>query len=169
MNKVILMGRLTDNPVIRQTQTGIPVASFTLAVNRQFKNQQGERQADFIDIVAWRSTADFVGKYFVKGQQVAVTGSLQMRDWTDKEGKKRRNYEVVADEVFFADSKRDGAPRGDYQGGYQPQGGYSAPQGGYNQPQGGGYQQPQSQPQSGGYEQESARFETITEDDGLPF
>ena len=145
MNKVILMGRLTDNPVVRQTQTGLSVASFTLAVNRPFVKQGAERQADFIDIVAWRNTADFVGKYFVKGQQVAVSGTLQMRDWTDKEGKKRRNYEVVAEDVYFADSKKDGSPSRD-----------NAPP-------------PRSDEDAPSYSAPEARFETITEDDGLPF
>ncbi|MPM54647.1 Single-stranded DNA-binding protein [bioreactor metagenome] len=145
MNKVILMGRLTDNPVVRQTQSGVSVASFTLAVNRPFVKQGEERKADFIDIVTWRSTADFVGKYFTKGQQVAVCGALQMRDWVDKEGKKRRTFEVVADEVFFADSKRDGAPARREEG--TAAAGYQAPS--YSAPE--------------------ARFEAITEDDGLPF
>ena len=89
------------------TQTGLPVAGFTLAVNRPVRSGQ-ERKADFIDCVAWRSTAEFVAKYFAKGQQVAIEGQLQVRDWEDKQGNKRRAYEVVVDKAHFADSKRDG-------------------------------------------------------------
>lgn len=109
LNKVILMGRLTKDPEIRVTQSQISVASFTLAVERSFKSQNEERQTDFINIVCWRSTADFVGKYFTKGQLVAVSGRLQTRSWDDNEGKKRYATDVVADEVFFAEGKRDSA------------------------------------------------------------
>ena len=136
LNHIVLMGRLTRDPELRYTQSQIPVASFTLAVDRDFG---GERQTDFIDIVAWRSTAEFVSKYFTKGSMAAVSGRLQIRDWTDREGGKRRSAEVVADNVYFGESKRrDGgdtsrpaapsasapAHRGSY-GGYDnvPQGG----------------------------------------------
>lgn len=108
MNKVILLGRLTRDPELKTTQSGLPVAGFTLAVNRPVRAGQ-ERKADFIDCVAWRTTAEFVSKYFSKGQQVAIEGQLQVRDWEDKEGNKRRSYEVVVDKAHFADSKRDGA------------------------------------------------------------
>ena len=110
LNKAVLMGRLTANPELRTTQTGISVTSFTLAVNRRTSSQNKESVADFIDIVAWRHTAEFVSKYFTKGMQVALSGSIQTRTWKDKEGNNRKSVEVVADEVFFADSKRSDSP-----------------------------------------------------------
>ena len=107
MNQVVLMGRLTRDPELRQTQSGIPVASFSLAVDRGYTSKDsGEKQTDFIDIVAWRGTAEFVSKYFGKGQMAAVTGRLQMRDWTDKDNNKRRSAEVVADNIYFTESKK---------------------------------------------------------------
>lgn len=106
LNHIVLMGRLTRDPELRHTGSGVAVASFTLAVDRDFKSQNGERETDFIDIVAWRSTAEFVSKYFTKGKMAAVSGRLQLRDWTDKEGNKRRSAEVVADNVYFGESKR---------------------------------------------------------------
>lgn len=142
LNKIILMGRLTRDPEIRYTQSQLPVASFSLAVDRDFKGQDGQKETDFIDIVAWRNTAEFVSKYFTKGRMAVVEGRLQLRDWTDRNGNKRRNAEVVADNVYFGDSKRDG------DGGQSPYG--SAP-GGYGQPSygqaGGGYA---SRPPTGG-------------------
>ena len=107
LNKIILMGRLTRDPELRRTGSGTAVTSFTLAVDRDFKSQSGEKETDFIDIVAWRTTAEFVSKYFSKGRMAVVEGRLQIRDWTDKEGGKRRSAEVVADNVYFGDSKRD--------------------------------------------------------------
>ena len=106
LNKIILMGRLTRGPELRRTQSGTAVASFTLAVDRDYKPQDGERETDFIDIVAWRGTGEFVSKYFTKGRMAVVEGRLQVRDWTDKDGNKRRSTEVVADNVYFGDSKR---------------------------------------------------------------
>ena len=106
LNKIVLMGRLTRDPELRRTQSGTAVASFTLAVDRDYKPQDGERETDFIDIVAWRGTAEFVSKYFTKGRMAVVEGRLQVRDWTDKDGNKRRSTEVVADNVYFGDSKR---------------------------------------------------------------
>lgn len=106
LNKIVLMGRLTRDPEIRRTQSGTAVASFTLAVDRDFKSQDGERETDFIDVVAWRSTAEFVRKYFSKGRMAVVEGRLQVRDWKDKDGAKRRSTEVIADSVYFGDSKR---------------------------------------------------------------
>ena len=106
LNKIILMGRLTRDPELRRTQNGTAVAALTLAVDRDYKAQDGERETDFIDIVAWRSTAEFVSKYFAKGRMAVVEGRLQMRDWTDKDGGRRRSAEVVADNVYFGDSKR---------------------------------------------------------------
>ena len=106
LNKIILMGRLTRDPELRRTQSGTAVASFTLAVDRDYKPQDGERETDFVDIVAWRGTGEFVSKYFTKGRMAVVEGRLQVRDWTDKDGNKRRSTEVVADNVYFGDSKR---------------------------------------------------------------
>ena len=109
LNKIILMGRLTRDPELRRTQSGTPVASFSIAVDRDYKTQSGEKETDFIDIVAWRSTAEFVTKYFTKGRMAVVEGRLQIRDWTDRDGGKRRSAEVVADSVYFGDSKRSGS------------------------------------------------------------
>ena len=112
LNKVFIMGRLTRDPELRCTQTGTPVASFSLAVDRDFKDKAtGERTTDFIDVVSWRNTAEFVSRYFTKGRMAVVEGRLQMRDWTDKDGNKRRSAEVVADQVYFGDAgKKDDAP-----------------------------------------------------------
>jgi len=107
MNHIVIMGRLTRDPERRETASGIPVTSFSLAVDRGYTPRDGgEKQTDFIDVVAWRSTADFVAKYFVKGQMAAVAGSLQIRDWTDKENNKRKSAEVIADRVYFTESKK---------------------------------------------------------------
>lgn len=109
MNKTILMGRLTKDVEVRYTQTNnIPVATFTLAVNRRFA-KEGEQQADFINIVAWNKTAEFCSKYFNKGQQVSIIGRIQTRTWEDEQGQKRYATEVIAEEVYFADSKKDAA------------------------------------------------------------
>lgn len=105
LNKILLMGRLTRDPELRRTQSGTAVASFALAVDRDFKSKDGEKETDFIDIVAWRNTAEFVSKYFAKGRMAVVEGRLQIRDWNDKDGNKRRSAEVIADNVYFADSK----------------------------------------------------------------
>ena len=113
LNKVFIMGRLTRDPELRRTGSGTAVTSFSLAVDRDFKSQGGEKETDFIDIVAWRNTAEFVSKYFTKGRMAVVEGRLQMRDWTDRDGNKRRTAEVVADNVYFGDSKRDSGA-GDY-------------------------------------------------------
>lgn len=103
------MGRLVKDPELRRTQSGIAVASFTVAVDRNYSGKDGgEKETDFIDVVAWRSTADFVSKYFTKGRMAVVSGRLQIRNWTDKDGNKRRSAEVIADNVYFGDSKRDG-------------------------------------------------------------
>lgn len=110
MNKVILMGRLTRDPEVRYTQTNNTlVASFSLAVNRRFARQGEERQADFINVVAWSKTGEFVSKYFKKGQQVGIVGRIQTRNWEDDQGQKHYITEVVAEEAYFADSRRDGA------------------------------------------------------------
>lgn len=118
LNKIILMGRLTRDPELRHTQSGTAVASFSLAVDRDFKGQSGTRETDFIDIVAWRHTAEFVSSYFSKGRMAVVEGRLQMRDWTDRDGGKRRSAEVIADNVYFGDSRRaasdSDAPAGEF-------------------------------------------------------
>ncbi|HHW31341.1 MAG TPA: single-stranded DNA-binding protein [Clostridiaceae bacterium] len=108
MNKVILMGRLTKDPELRFTSVNnIPVCTFTLAVNRRFVRQGEERQADFIPVVVWNKLAEFCQKYFQKGQQVSIVGRIQTRSWEDNEGKKHYVTEVIAEEAYFADSKRD--------------------------------------------------------------
>ena len=106
LNKIIIMGRLTIDPELRRTGSGTAVTSFSLAVDRDFKSQSGEKETDFIEVVAWKNTAEFVSKYFSKGRMAVVEGRLQIRDWTDKAGNKRTTAEVVADNVYFADSKR---------------------------------------------------------------
>ena len=109
LNRIILMGRLTRDPELRRTQPGTAVASFSLAVDRDFADKStGQRPTDFIDIVAWRNTAEFVSKYFSKGRMAVVEGRLQIRDWEDSNGNKRRSAEVVAEHVYFGDSKREG-------------------------------------------------------------
>lgn len=119
LNQIVLMGRLTRDPELRYTSNQTPVASFRLAVDRDFGGRDGgDRQTDFIDVVAWRQSAEFVSKFFTKGSMAIVTGRLQMRDWTDRDGNKRTSAEVVADRVMFGESKRSreenggGAPRG---------------------------------------------------------
>ena len=138
LNHITIMGRLTRDPELRRTGSGIAVASFSLAVDRDYSPKDGgERETDFIDCVAWRQTGEFVSKYFTKGRMAVVSGRLQIRSWTDKEGNKRRTAEVVADNVYFGDSKRDDQGGSSYSGnsygnyGSAPAapayGGYSAP------------------------------------------
>ena len=158
LNQIVLMGRLTRDPELRRTGSGVPVASFTLAVDRDFGSREGgERETDFIDIVAWRNTAEFVSKYFAKGRMAVVSGRLQIRNWNDKDGNKRRSAEVVADNVYFGDSKRDSAPGGFDQTYGQPA--YAAPA------------YPQQQPAFGGApsvpQSDFAMLED--DDDQLPF
>ena len=108
LNSIIIMGRLTRDPELRRTNSGTAVTSFTLAVDRDYSGKDSnERKTDFIDCVAWRSTGEFVDKYFTKGRMAVVIGKLQMRDWTDKDGNKRRTFEINADTVYFGDSKRN--------------------------------------------------------------
>lgn len=125
LNHIAIMGRLTRDPELRRTQSGVAVTSITLAVDRDFKEQNGERQTDFIDVVAWRSTAEFLAKHFSKGRMAVAEGRLQIREYTDKDGVKRKNAEVVADNVYFGDSKPDagnarsyGTTAADSYGGY---------------------------------------------------
>ena len=114
LNKIFIMGRLTRDPELRRTQNGTAVAGFALAVDRDYKNADGTKETDFIEVVAWRSSAEFVSKYFTNGRMAIVEGRLQIRDWTDKDGNKRRNAEVVADNVYFGDSKKEGDSSGGY-------------------------------------------------------
>lgn len=107
LNHIVIMGRLTRDPELRRTGSGIAVASFTVAVDRDFADKQsGEKETDFIDCVAWRSVGEFVEKYFAKGTMIVVSGRLQIRGWTDKDGNKRRTAEIVADNVYFGESKK---------------------------------------------------------------
>ena len=108
LNKIIVMGRLTRDPELRRTQSGKAVTSFAIACDRDFKRQSGEKETDFIDVVVWNNAAEFVSKYFTKGRMAVVEGRLQIRDWTDKDGSKRRSAEIVAENVYFGDSRNDG-------------------------------------------------------------
>lgn len=162
LNKIFIMGRLARDPELRHTQSGTAVASFTLAVDRDFKEKNtGEKVTDWIDVVAWRNTAEFVSKYFSKGRMAVVEGRLQIRDWNDRDGNKRRSAEVVADNIYFGDSKRadDGGYNQRQEGYYPPpSGGYGAPSGGYSTASGG----------YGGYGDN--QFAELEDDDGkLPF
>ena len=143
MNVICIMGRLTADPELRHTASQVPVTSFTLAVDRAFQQKGSERQADFIPVVAWRNTAEFICRYFRKGQKIALKGELQTRRYTDKEGNKRTAYEVVADQVYFVESKAA-----------KPSADVSAP----------GYDGPPAFSNAG-----AGDFEEITGDDELPF
>ena len=162
LNHIVIMGRLTRDPELRYTQSNTPVASFNVAVDRDFSSREsGERQTDFIDCVAWRSTGEFVSKYFTKGSMIVVSGRLQIRDWQDREGGKRRSAEIVADNVYFGESKRrDGDGGQSY--GNQSYGGQT-------------YSRGQSQPRSdsnAGFKSggASSAFSELEGDDGeLPF
>ena len=166
LNHITIMGRLTRDPELRRTGSGIAVASFTVAVDRDFGGRDGgERETDFIDCVAWRQTGEFVSKYFTKGSMIVVSGRLQIRNWNDKDGNKRRSAEVVADNVYFGESKRNsdgGSYAGNSYGGNTYGGNsygsaYSAPSGNY-----GGYSAPAGAPASD--------FAMLDDDDAqLPF
>ena len=137
LNHIVIMGRLTRDPELRRTGSGVAVASFTVAVDRDFGGRDGgERETDFIDCVAWRQTGEFVSKYFTKGSMIVVSGRLQIRNWTDKEGNKRRSAEVVADNCYFGESKRN-AEGNAYGGNTYGGNSYAAPApsyGGYSAP-----------------------------------
>ena len=170
LNRIIIMGRLVRDPELRTTQSGTSVTSFTLAVDRDFKSREsGEKSTDFIDVVAWRQTAEFVCKYFAKGRMAVAEGRLQIREWKDKDGNNRRTAEVVAENVYFGDSRRDSA--GDSGYGTPPP--YGAPAGYGNQGYGAnaapGYGAPPAF--GGGYGAgESSGFSEISDEDGdLPF
>ena len=161
LNHITIMGRLTREPELRRTGSGIAVASFTVAVDRDFGGRDGgEKETDFIDCVAWRQTGEFVSKYFTKGSMIVVSGRLQIRNWNDKDGNKRRTAEVVADNVYFGESKRssDSSFGGNTYGGNSYANAYSAPAGGNF----GGYSAPASAPASD--------FAMLDDDDAqLPF
>ena len=138
LNHITLMGRLVRDPELRRTGSGIAVASFRIAVDRDYSPKDGgERKADFIDCVAWRQTGEFISKYFSKGRMIVVDGRLEMRDWTDKEGNKRTSAEVNVSNAYFGDSKRDGESSGSFGGNTYGGSSYSAPApsyGGYSAP-----------------------------------
>ena len=170
LNHIVIMGRLTRDPELRRTGSGIAVASFTLAVDRDFgKNENGERETDFIDCVAWRQTGEFVSKYFTKGRMAVVAGRLQIRSWNDKDGNKRRTAEVVAENVYFGDSKRDNDGGNAYGGNSYGNNTYGSA------PAYGGYSAPSAPaaPAYGGYGMPSAPasdFAVLNDDDAqLPF
>ena len=126
LNHITIMGRLTRDPELRRTGSGVAVASFSVAVDRDFgKNENGEKETDFIDCVAWRQTGEFVSKYFTKGSMIVVSGRLQIRSWNDKDGNKRRTAEVVADNLYFGDSRRDADAGANFGG--NAYGSYAAP------------------------------------------
>ena len=165
LNHITIMGRLVRDPELRRTGSGIAVTSFTVAVDRDFGGRDGgERETDFIDCVAWRQTGEFVSKYFTKGSMIVVSGRLQIRNWNDKDGNKRRSAEVVADNVYFGESKRSAENASSYGGnayGGNNYGGssYSAPA---PAPSYGGYSAPASAPASD--------FAMLEDDDAqLPF
>jgi single-strand DNA-binding protein len=162
LNKIFLQGRLVADPELRHTQSGIPMASFRIAVDRDFKDRNtGERKADFINVVAWRQTAEFVSRFLSKGRLVIVEGKLQTRDYNDKDGNRRYATEVVADNVYFGDSKRDS------EGGYAPPPPSTSNYGNSYQAAPGSYA-----PNAGSYPAAPAvdQFADLTDDDGeLPF
>lgn len=131
LNNITIMGRLTRDPELRHTQSGIAVASFTLAVDRDYRSKDEEKETDFIDIVAWRHTAEFACKYFSKGRMAVVNGRLQIRQWEDKNGNKRKSAEVVANSMYFGDSKKES---GGNSGGYTQDSFYGQPTSNYTEP-----------------------------------
>ena len=171
LNHIAIMGRLTRDPELRRTGSGIAVASFTVAVDRDFSGKDGgEKETDFIDCVAWRQTGEFVSKYFTKGRMIVVSGRLQIRSWTDKDGNKRRTAEVVAENCYFGDSKRD-ADGGSSFGG-NTYGGNNFGSNSYGNNNYGGYNAPA--PSYGGYSAPAAApasdFAMLEDDDAqLPF
>ncbi len=151
-NKAILGGRLTSDPELKQTQSGVPVCSFSVAVNRRFqsKNADAQQQTDFINVVAWRQQAEFVTRYFRKGSSICVVGSIQVRQWTDNQNQKRYSTEVVADEIHFVDAKGEGPAVG--QGGF-----------------GSAYTPDNYAPSYSSQQEAAPKFEEMSNDDDLPF
>ena len=172
LNHIVIMGRLARDPELRHTQSGTPVATFRLAVDRDFKDKNtGERTTDWIDVVAWRGTGEFVSRYFSKGRMAVVEGRLQIREWTDKEGNRRTTAEVVADNVYFGDSKRDG-DGGSYGGntGYGDRGGYGGGSYGDRGSYGSRPPAPSAPPADYGIPSGGDQFSELADDDGdLPF
>ena len=165
LNHIVIMGRLTRDPELRYTQSQTPVASFTVAVDRDYTSQGQEKQTDFIDCVAWRHTGEFVNNYFRKGSMIVVAGRLQSRKWQDRDGNNRTSWEINADNVYFGESKRDNSQQGNSGGYGQSSGGYSAPppSGSYNTPSTQAAPPPQQQYHQG-------TFTELDDDDGdLPF
>lgn len=163
LNHITIMGHLTHDPELRYTQSGIAVVSFTVACDRDFSQQGGSRETDFIDCVAWRQGGEFVSKYFVKGQMIVVDGRLQSRKWQDRDGNNRTSWEIVADHTYFGEPKRESSQQS--YGGYgQQSGGYSAPSpsGGYNPHPAQAAPPPQQQYQQG-------TFTELDDDGELPF
>ena len=173
LNHITLMGRLTRDPELRRTGTGVAVASFSIAVDRDFGGRDGgEKKTDFIDCVAWRQTGEFISKYFTKGRMIVVEGRLEMRDWTDKEGNKRRNAEVIVANAYFGDSKRDGDAGNAYGGNTYGGNAYGGNGYGNNNYGGNAYNAPA--PSYGGYSAPAAApasdFAMLEDDDAqLPF
>ena len=174
LNHIVIMGRLTRDPELRRTGSGLPVASFSVAVDRDFgKNENGEKETDFIDCVAWRNTAEYISKYATKGRMVVVSGRLQIRSWTDKDGNKRRTAEVVADNCYFGDSKRDGDSGSSYGGNTYGGNAYGGSSYGNNN-YGGGNAYNAPAPSYGGYSAPASApasdFAMLEDDDAqLPF
>ena len=174
LNHITLMGRLVRDPELRRTGTGIAVASFRIAVDRDYAPKDGgERKADFIDCVAWRQTGEFISKYFTKGRMIVVDGRLEMRDWTDKEGNKRRSAEVVADNCYFGESKRSSDNNSGYGGNTYGGNSYGGNSYGNNN-YGGGNAYNAPAPSYGGYNAPAAApasdFAMLEDDDAqLPF
>ncbi len=158
LNHITIMGRLTRDPELRRTGSGVAVASFSVAVDRDFSGRDGgEKKTDFIDCVAWRQTGEFISKYFTKGRMIVVDGRLEMRDWTDKEGNKRRSAEIIVNNAYFGDSKRDGDSGSSYGGNAYGGNSYAAPAA----PSYGGYSAPASS---------ASDFAMLEDDDAqLPF
>ena len=153
LNKVVLAGRLTSDPELKQTQSGVSVTSFSIAINRRFSSrnsEQAEQQTDFINVVAWRQTAEFITKYFRKGSAICVTGSIQTRSWQDQQGQKRYATEVVIDDAMFVDSRNESNNAGGAQGSYVPDA--------YN-----------ATPSYSSNQSTAPNFEELNTDDDLPF
>ena len=172
LNHITIMGRLTRDPELRRTGSGIAVASFTVAVDRDFGGRDGgEKETDFIDCVAWRQTGEFVSKYFTKGSMIVVSGRLQIRNWNDKDGNKRRSAEVVADNVYFGESKRSSEGNSSYGGNAYGGNSYGGNSYGNNNYGGNSYNAPA--PSYGGYNAPStpaSDFAMLDDDDAqLPF
>ena len=172
LNHITIMGRLTRDPELRRTGSGIAVASFTVAVDRDFGGRDGgEKETDFIDCVAWRQTGEFVSKYFTKGSMIVVSGRLQIRNWNDKDGNKRRSAEVVADTVYFGESKRSNEGNSSYGGNAYGGNSYGGNSYGNNNYGGNSYNAPA--PSYGGYNAPStpaSDFAMLDDDDAqLPF